>query len=115
MKPFEERLADLPLQPPPADWRKSILAAAEAESRRKVVPIPAFVRNHPVAWSALAACWLMIGFLNFSGPKGDELHSLAWDSARTPSAAQTAEYFARREHFLRGVEEPVFHIDRTKL
>ena len=115
MNRFEHRLAGLPLQPPPADWRDAVLAAAEAKDRRKVIPL--FLRRHPVAWGALAACWLVIGFLNFSGPHGYDLHSLAGDPGRMPTAAQTAEYFERRQLLLRwpGATETIFQLDRSKL
>jgi hypothetical protein len=114
MKPFEKRLADLPLHPPPEDWRETILAAAEAKSRRQVIPFPSFLRAHPIAWAALAAGWMVIGFLNFSGP---DLHSLAGDSRRMPTATQMAEYLERREHLIRRAEatDAIFPIDRTKL
>lgn len=118
MKSFEQRLAELPLNPPPADWRATILAAAdEAQKRKKVIPFPAFLRRHPIAWGALAACWLVIGFLNFSGPGNDDLHLMAKVPERAPSAAQMAEYFERRQLLLRWPAETeiIFKIDRSKL
>jgi hypothetical protein len=119
MKRFEERLAELPLNPPPADWRDAILAAAAAEEgkRKKIVPFPAFLRRHPVVWGALAACWLVIAFLNFSGPGEGELHLMAKVPERTPSAAQMAEYFERRQLLLRWptATDTAFKLDRSKL
>jgi hypothetical protein len=60
---------------------------------------------------------MVIGFLNFSGPNGNDLHSLAGDPGRTPTAAQTAEYFERRQLLLRwpGAAETIFQLDRSKL
>jgi hypothetical protein len=117
MKLFEQRLAELPLNPPPADWRDAILAAAEAQERRKLLPFPSFLRRHPVVWGALAACWLVIGFLNFSGPAGDDLHMVAKLPEKTPSAQQVAEYFERRQLLLRwpAATETVFKLERSKL
>jgi hypothetical protein len=118
MNDLEKRLAEIPLNPPPADWREAILTAAKEENpRAKVIGFPAFLRAHPVAWGALAACWLVIGGLNLSGPSRSEVHSLAMVPGKSPTAPQMAEYFERRQLLLRWPDATgaIFQIDRSKL
>lgn len=118
MNDFEKRLAEIPLNPPPADWREAILAAAERETPRgRVIAFPAFLRAHPVAWGALAACWLLIGFFNLSGPARGEIHSLAMAPGKAPTAPQMVEYLERRQLLLRwpGATGTIFQMDRSKL
>jgi len=72
---FEEHLRGQPIQGPPPGWRREILAAAGESSRHAGIGRPgpsltAWLRNwlwpHPVAWGALAGCWLAILALNRS-------------------------------------------------
>lgn len=118
MNDLEKRLAELPLNPSPPDWREAILSAAEKESpRAKVIVFPAFLRAHRVAWGALAACWLAIGFLNVADPSHGELYSLAIVPGQTPSVTQIAAYFELREQLLRWptATATILKIDRYKL
>jgi len=114
MNDFEKRLAEIPLNPAPAGWREAILAAAEKETPRARATIFPW---RPVAWGALAACWVLIGFFNFSGPGRGEIHSLAIAPGRTPTAPQMAEYFERHRLLLRwpAATETIFQIDRSKI
>lgn len=112
MNDLEKRLAAIPLSPPPALWREAILAAAEKESPR-VILFP----WRPVVWGALAACWVAIGFLNLSGPRSNEIHSLALAPGQAPTAPQIAEYLERRQLLLRwpAASGTIFQIDRSQL
>lgn len=117
MTPFEKRLAELPLNPPPAEWRTTILEAARAEKTGSILVFPAWARRHPMALGALAASWTLIVFLNVAGPRDAELHSLAFEPAPTPSAERAAGYFASRHQLLRpadGTESGIL-LDRSRL
>ncbi len=118
MNDFEKRLSGIPLNPPAPDLRSAILASAERErSRRNTPVIPAFLRSHPFAWAALAAGWLVIGYLNFAGPSGSELNSLAISGRPSPTAPQVAEYIERRRLLLRFPSSAgqALETDRSKL
>jgi hypothetical protein len=80
MEPFEEHLCRQPLREVPADWRREILSAARAEgvpevSRRAVREslagrfrrrLNTWLWPHPVAWSVLGVCWVVILAVNLS-------------------------------------------------
>ena len=79
MEPFEEHVRRQPLREIPADWRGQILSAARAAapemsrvpmqeslSVRLRQQIKAWLWPHPLAWSALGACWLVIAAVIFS-------------------------------------------------
>jgi hypothetical protein len=80
---FEQRLRRQPLQSIPPDWREEMLREA---NRTAEVPAPRpagsplrrwlneWLWPSPVAWSALAACWVAILILNRSAqPSAVEL------------------------------------------
>jgi len=94
---FESRLQRTPLKQIPGEWRDEILAAAftvAVDIDRRITPIraPAFTATwprhlrelfwpHPIAWSALAAIWLMIAVAQFA--------------IREPAPATTPVYVAK--------------------
>lgn len=88
--PFEDRLAALPRRQVPADWRDEILPAFPAPSPRLPVfswlALRPFFWPHPYAWATVAALWIAILALNFSGPRSDELYAT---SALRPSTTKT--------------------------
>lgn len=81
MTEFENHLSQTPVREIPAHWRREILAAAETKPVVRSWPfrMPQFAfRNllwpHPAAWAVLAACWLLVAVLCFSGPRGRSLY-----------------------------------------
>lgn len=71
--PFEKRLQREPLRQIPPAWRGEILSAARrAASPKSSIPDPRSVPGwrswlwpNPLAWSGVAAAWLLIFALNF--------------------------------------------------
>lgn len=120
MTPFEKRLKNTPLRHPPAAWREEILAAAVPDRRpsgrlalmlkfrNPQSTIRNFLWPHPAAWGALAACWLVIAALNFSGPRGPALYAVT-PPGMTPldiSPQLYAAYLEARDLFLAETPEP---------
>lgn len=78
MDEFEKQLERQPLRKPPATWREEILASARVEIRGGEATgvlgwlgdARALLARMPVAWSAVAAIWLVIIGVNslLSGP-----------------------------------------------
>lgn len=78
MESFEQHLRRQTPREIPPDWRRQILSAAEAASVSEKSPLAesfgarfrreltAWLWPHPVAWSALAACWVVILAVNLS-------------------------------------------------
>lgn len=91
--PFETRLAATPRAGLPPELRGRILAAARERAPRALA---ALLWPHPVAWGAVAAAWVAIAVLNFSGPRGPELYAVSPKEyrGRLPSAQ---EYLVRLE------------------
>lgn len=95
---FEQLLRRQPLRPVPEEWRGDLLAAARsATTPRPTVadPTPWTARLRdwlwpsPVAWGALAACWVAIATLNhLAAPSAPELARAQRD------ARLAAAYFA---------------------
>lgn len=118
MTPFEKRLSEIPLEEPPAEWRREILAAAEPAERRHW--LWGLLWPHPYAWGALATCWVLIAVLNFSGPRGPELYAVT-PKGMKPMEISTDEYVVYlrvREAILAEAAEPrspFFRLDRQKL
>jgi hypothetical protein len=82
---FEQRLKAQPFQPIPPDWREELLRGARRAASAPVASAPAtsprrwlheWLWPSPVAWGALAACWVAVLVLN---------------RAALPSAAELAE------------------------
>ncbi len=132
MTPFEKRLAETPLRPIPPEWRREILAAAQVPrscwSFAALLPaiqnpkskIQNLLWPHPYAWAALAACWIVIATLSFSGPRGPELYAVT-PKGMTPVNISPETYVAHmqlRDAMLARAfppETPVVIIDRRKL
>jgi hypothetical protein len=95
MTPFEQRLAATPRREIPAEWRAHILAAATQPRRSFPAFLIATFKSifsfpHPLAWGALAAGWVAIATLNFSGPRGEALYAVTPKDykGRLPSAQE---------------------------
>jgi hypothetical protein len=84
MEPFEEHVRRQPLREVPPDWREDILATARAAAQatsgkparerwgeRLRQMAKAWLWPHPVAWSVVGACWVVIAALNFSLREGE--------------------------------------------
>ncbi len=122
MIPFEKRIAETPLRPVPPEWRGEILAAAQTPDRhsRWIASVYALLWPHPYAWGALAACWVAIAALNFSGPRGPELYAVTPKGMKPIdiSPEQYVEYVRLRDRLLLASEAPEersYRIDRSKL
>lgn len=89
MTPFEKRLAEIPLREPSAEWRAAILAPIGNRKSK----IQNLLWPHPWAWGALAACWLAVAILNFSGPRGKGLYTVV-PQDRWPANFDSAAYAA---------------------
>lgn len=86
MTPFEKKLSQVPRREVPADWRDEILANARtAKPDRERVPfgrrllggLADWMGPYHYLWGGLAALWMMILILNFSGPRGETLYAVA--------------------------------------
>ena len=93
MEQFEQRLGRQPLKQIPAEWRAEILTAARAAQPARHLPsvvghswlstinhqLSTLLWPHPKAWAGLAAIWILIFAVNFSGrdplPKVAEKYS----------------------------------------
>jgi len=76
MNDIESRAAATPLRTIPPQWRTRVLARAAAAAQPAPVPWwRATFWPHPVAWAAVAACWIVAAALCWSGPRGSALHS----------------------------------------
>jgi hypothetical protein len=82
MTEFETHLRTVPVREIPPHWRAGILAAAEGREetaqRGSLAGLWEIFRGllwpHPAAWAVLAACWLVVTVLCFSGPRGPSLY-----------------------------------------
>jgi hypothetical protein len=113
MTPLEQRLSKTPHREIPAELRASILAAAR--SRRFPLRIPHFVFRifswpHPLAWGAVAAGWIAIAALNFSGPRGEALYAVTPKDykGRLPTAREYLVQFQIRDRLLAYFATDVF-------
>jgi len=75
----EETLRRIEWREVPPAWRGGILAAARGQARTAPTSLWALLHSlawpHPYAWGMLAALWLVIVALNFSGPRGNDLYA----------------------------------------
>ncbi|MBN8711837.1 MAG: hypothetical protein J0I10_20875 [Verrucomicrobia bacterium] len=117
MSDLEDQLAALPLADPPAALRTRVLAHAAEQSRKARHGFAAWLWPHPVAWGAVAALWIVIFALNFSGPRGDAL--LASNHPIKPASAeelaQAANRLRERRILLARWQQDYFNLDRSKL
>jgi hypothetical protein len=102
LKQFEKLLESQPLRHVPSDWRKEILLAAEkAQTVQSKQPLAghslfalfgyhlrSLLWPHPVAWSGLAAIWVLIFAAHFS--MLDEVPAVA-EKTLPPSPEAVAE------------------------
>jgi hypothetical protein len=118
MEPFEQHLRRQPLCEVPPDWRAEILAAARAAAAPetptvKSVSLPvsfhdkikAWLWPHPIAWSALGACWVVILAVNISLRDSAPLTA----QKETPLSAETLTELKRERLMfveLTGAPEP---------
>lgn len=126
MTPFEQRLAEIPPREIPPELRARILAAA-----RPRPPFPVFLLSlakslfsfpHPLAWGALAAGWVAIAALNFTGPRGPELYAVTPKDyrGRLPSAQEYLAQFELRDRLLAYLStnafdpQPVYYLRREE-
>ena len=72
MKTFEEELAETPFREIPRQWEARMLPPPRRSSLAFVWEILTW--PPPLAWGTVAACWLGIFLLNFSGPRGADLY-----------------------------------------
>ncbi len=127
MTPFEQRLAAAPRREVPAELRARILEAAAP--RRSFPAFLLFLAKsifsfpHPLAWGAIAAGWVAIAALHFSGPRDEALYAITPKDfkGRMPSAQ---EYFVQMDLQRRLVAaleaddvepRPVFYLRRQDL
>ena len=101
MTPLEHRIAATPRREIPAGLRAQILTAAARPRRSFPSLLLALLKNflsfpHPLAWGGVAAAWVAIAALNFSGPRGEALYAVTPKDykGRLPS---TQEYLAAME------------------
>lgn len=97
LDPFEERLSATPRRELPPELRARVLAAAEECAPRDWrKALAACLWPHPIAWGAVAAAWVAVAALNFSGPRGEALYAVTPREYRDrlPSAQ---EYLARMD------------------
>lgn len=106
MTPLEQRLSATPRREIPAEFRARILAAAQPHPS-----VPAFLLSlaksvfsfpHPIAWGAVAAGWIAIVALNFSGPRGEALYAVTPKDykGRLPSAREYLVQMDLQRRFL---------------
>jgi len=124
MDPFEQHLRRQTPREVPSGWRDQILSAAAAVSVARELPLAksatisfrnklkAWLWPHPIAWSALAACWVVILAVNLS------LHEPAPVMAKksAPMAPDTLAELKRERILLaevEGLSEPP-DVDRAK-
>ncbi len=127
--PLEHRLAAIPHREIPSEWRSQILEAARQPRRSFPALLLAALKGifsfpHPLAWGAVAAGWLAIAALNFSGPRGEALYTVTPKNykGRLPSAQ---EYFVQmdlQQRLLLALAadndpepQPVYHLRRQDL
>lgn len=86
MTSFEKRISQAPRREVPEEWRREVLSGARAVKIGREVPpwegrlvasVTSWMWPHPYAWGGLAALWLIILMLNFSGPRGESLYAVA--------------------------------------
>ena len=100
MTPLEKKLSEIPLRTLPPEWESEILATAKRTERVKPFAFwfPAWrnlLWSHPTAWAAIAAVWIVILTLNWSGPHGSEL-LVSTSSLKKTDAELIAELAALR-------------------
>jgi hypothetical protein len=127
MDPFEAHLAAIPHRAPAPELRARVLEAAAREERRNfpalAAPVSASLRlllslaksvfafPHPLAWGAVATCWLVIAALNFSGPRGEALYAVTPPGYRDrlPSAQEYLVEWETERRLIALLEtEPIF-------
>jgi hypothetical protein len=119
MTPFEQRLADTPHREIPAELRARILAAAQPGKTFPVLLVSFFTKifsfPHPLAWGAVAAAWIAIAALNFTGPRGPELYAVTPKDykGRLPTPGEYLVQFELRDKFIASLsrsadEFPIF-------
>lgn len=110
MTDFENHLRRAAVRQIPPHWRDEILTTAE-KSRPEpatsgIVAFYLAVRGwlwpHPAVWAGLAACWIVTGFLCFSGPRGPTLYAVTPPGIRplTVAPGQYAAYLKARDTLL---------------
>jgi hypothetical protein len=96
MDDFEQQLRSQPLREPPAAWRRDILGAARAKAGAATRPAAdgwlagwrALWARLPVAWTAIAAVWLVILGVNCLLPGPGVMKAAAGPGeAQSPMAA----------------------------
>jgi len=119
--PFEEQVRRQPVRPVPGHWRAAILAAADRASCADASEATAAsgaasgTKGHlgaevliswrerlwpsPLAWSALAAVWLVIFALNLGMPR--ERASVS--SSRSTPASRSKSAFSEQRQILAGL------------
>lgn len=117
MTPFEKRLKAIPPRRIPSEWRNEILSAPRRPAFSLLLAkVEKLLWPHPLAWGALAACWLAIAVLCYSGPRGAELY--AGDPAKgSINPERYAAYLRLRDNYLKTTtpEAGAFWIERQKL
>lgn len=117
MSDLEHQLAALPLAEPPEALRTRVLAHAAEQSRKPRRSFAAGLWPHPPAWGAVAALWIVIAALNFSGPHGDALlasnHPVK--PLTTEELAQSAARLRERRMMLVRWQREYFNLDRSRL
>ncbi len=112
MTDFEKHLSRATVRQIPPHWREEILATAEATrpARRIFLPnvlaflaaIRACLWPHPAVWAVMAACWMVVAGLCFSGPRGPALYAVTPPGGKplgiTPE--RYAAYLRVRDHFM---------------
>ena len=77
--PLEEQLRRTPVREPNAEWRESILRAAEGELPREKEGFNwarwcgFFLNPGPAGWAAVAAVWALVLFFNSQTPAGSNV------------------------------------------
>lgn len=114
MKPdeFEQQLRNQPLRPVPPEWRAEIIDTARRASRRQAAaPVRQsapwwreWLWPSPQAWAGLAAVWLFLLGLHFTGP-ADSASSTVQTQSPTPEIRMALA--AQRLEMTRLLDGPV--------
>ncbi len=118
MTPFEEQLAAAPLRDLPPEWRSRILPPPKRRFAWGVF-LRGLLWPHPLAWGAVAACWVAIAVMNFSGPRGPELYAVSPPGSHPTFGDPMNEWCAwqleRRYFMLSKRDEPRVYLYRERL